>query len=247
MCYTNYKKKKRERKAGMRILIVDDEAEIRRVLRLLLESSGYEALEAQDGREAVRAMRSDRGVDLCIMDVMMPNMSGTEAASEIRKFSAVPILFLTARSFDSDKEAAYASGGDDYIVKPFSAKELLLKVEALTRRYNSYSAKDSDLVDGERLPSGVMLYAERRTVTKNGVRVEMRDKEIDVLIYLAKNRGRAVGANELYEAVWEEMPLASSNNNITVHILNLRRKLEDDPSSPKLIRTVWGKGYQVDL
>ena len=75
----------------------------------------------------------------------------------------------------------------------------------------------------------------------------MRDKEIDVLIYLAKNRGRAVGANELYEAVWEEMPLASSNNNITVHILNLRRKLEDDPSSPKLIRTVWGKGYQVDL
>ncbi|MBR2342759.1 MAG: response regulator transcription factor [Clostridia bacterium] len=230
----------------MRILVVDDEIEIRRVLRLMLENAGYEVFEAQDGAGAVSAMRENRGVDLCIMDIMMPQMSGTEAAAEIRKFSAVPILFLTARSLDSDKEEAYSVGGDDYIVKPFAAKELLLKIEALTRRYNSYSVKDFDLVDGERFVGGVTLYSASRAVTKNGARVELRDKEIEVLIYLAKNRGRAVGASELYRAVWDEMPLPSSSNNITVHILNLRRKLEDDPASPKLIRTVWGKGYQVD-
>lgn len=230
----------------MKILVVDDEREIRQVLRLLLSNAGYEVMEAENGKAAVDTLRANRDIDLCIMDVMMPIMSGTEAASEIRKFSAVPILFLTARSFVSDKELAYSSGGDDYVVKPFSPKELTLKVEALTRRYNAYSAKDSDLVEGERLSCGVVLFEHSRTVTKNGLRVEMRDKEIDVLIYLVKNRSRAVDAAELYQAVWGEIPLPSSGNNVTVHILNLRRKLEDDPSSPKLIRTVWGKGYQID-
>jgi len=230
----------------MRILVVDDEAEIRQVLRLLLQNAGYEVEEAEDGERAISLLREDRGFDLCIMDVMMPVMDGICAVGRIRRFSAVPVLFLTARSFDSDKEAAYSCGGDDYVVKPFSPRELLFKVDAMTRRYNTYSAKDSDQIEGIRLPCGVIVSVESRRVSKNGVLIEMRDKEIDVLIYLVKNRGRVVGAGELYEAVWEEMPLASSGNNVTVHILNLRRKLEDDASSPKLIRTVWGKGYQID-
>ena len=230
----------------MRILIVDDDVEIRRVLRLLLESAGYEIAEAADGAAAVDFLRGDSSVDLCIMDVMMPKMSGIEATAEIRGFSSVPVLFLTAKSFHSDKEAAYTSGGDDYIVKPFAAKELLLKVEALTRRYNFYGEKASEGGDGIRLEGGVVLDTDRREVLKNGLSISMRDKEIDVLIYLAKNRGRAVSSAELYEAVWGEIPLPSSGNNVTVHILNLRRKLEDNSLSPKLIRTVWGKGYQID-
>ena len=230
----------------MRILIVDDDAEIRRVLKLLLTSAGYETSEATDGARAVEMLKEDGTVDLCIMDVMMPNMSGIEATAKIRAFSSVPILFLTAKSFHSDKEAAYTSGGDDYIVKPFAAKELLLKVEALTRRYNFYGEKESEAISGIRLVGGVILDVEGRVVLKNGLPINMRDKEIDVLIYLAKNRGRAISSAELYEAVWGEMPLASSGNNVTVHILNLRRKLEDNSLSPKLIRTVWGKGYQID-
>ena len=230
----------------MKILVVDDEIEIRRVLRLLLENAGYEVIEAGDGCRAVESVRDDRGIDLCIMDIMMPNMTGIQAIEKIREFSAVPVLFLTAKSLESDKEAAYSGGGDDYIVKPFSSRELLMKVEALTRRYNSYSAKGEGRGDVIRLWGGVALMPDLREVTKNGEPVDIRDKEMDVFIYLAKNRGKVINPQDLYAAVWEEKPLPSSNNTITVHILNLRRKLEDNPASPKLIRTVWGKGYQID-
>lgn len=230
----------------MRILVADDEKDIRRVLKLVLESAGYEVVPVRDGAAAVEALRSDATFDLCIMDIMMPKLSGVDATAEIRRFSSVPILFLTARSFDSDKESAYSSGGDDYLVKPFSTKELLMKVEALTRRYNSYGAKDAKLSGAERLEGGVLVNVDTRTVAKNGITLELRDKEIEVLLYLVKNRGRTVSPEELYEAAWGEMPLPSSGNNVTVHILNLRRRLEDNPSSPKIIRTVWGKGYQID-
>ncbi len=230
----------------MRILVADDEKDIRRVLRLVLENAGYEVILVNDGAAAVEHIKADATVDLCVMDIMMPTMSGIEATMEIRRFSSVPVLFLTARSFDSDKESAYSAGGDDYLVKPFSTRELLMKVEALTRRYNSYGAKDAKLSGAERLESGVLVNVDTRTVAKNGITLELRDKEIDVLIYLVKNRGRTVSPEELYEAAWGEMPLPSSSNNVTVHILNLRRRLEDNPSSPKIIRTVWGKGYQID-
>ena len=229
----------------MRILIVDDEIEIRKVLRLLLENAGYEITEAADGARAVEVLMEDPGIDLCIMDIMMPGMSGVEATKKIREFSTIPVLFLTARSLESDKAAAYSGGGDDYLVKPFSSRELLMKVEALTRRYNNYSVRGhgGSVI---RLWGGVLLMPDRREVTKNGTVLELSDKEIDMLIYLAKNRGNPVSPRELYEEVWEEIALASSGNTITVHILNLRRKLEDDPASPKIIRTVWGKGYQID-
>lgn len=230
----------------MRVLVVDDEKDIRQIIRLLLENAGYSVLEAPDGEVAVNLLGEERDVDLVIMDIMMPRLSGVEATARIRNFSTVPVLFLTAKSFDSDKMSAYAAGGDDYLVKPFSAPELLLKVEALTRRYNTYGAKEADSGESIRLGGGVIVIPEKREVMKNGEHIDLRDKEFEVLMYLVKNRGRAIGADELYEAVWGEIPLPSSSNNITVHILNLRRKLEDNSSSPKIIRTVWGKGYQVD-
>lgn len=228
----------------MRILVCDDEREIRNIIKLLLERVGYEVVVAECADAAISFLRANRDVDLCIMDVMMPGKSGVEAVAEIREFSTLPIIFLTAKSLESDKEEAYGAGGDDYIVKPFAARELVMKVEALIRRYTTYSGKEEG--DTLRLPGGVVLNADRRQVMKNGVEIEMRDKELEVLVYLSKNRGRSVSASELYESVWGEMALPSSANTVTVHILNLRRKLEDNPSSPKLIRTVWGKGYQID-
>ncbi|MBQ7326536.1 MAG: response regulator transcription factor [Clostridia bacterium] len=229
----------------MKILIVDDEIEIRKVLRLLLENAGYEIVEASDGAKAVEALLEDPAIDLCVMDIMMPVMSGIEATKKIREFSTIPVLFLTAKSLESDKAAAYSGGGDDYLVKPFSSRELLMKVEALTRRYNNYSVRGhgGSVI---RLWGGVLLIPDRREVTKNGVTIDLSDKEIEMLIYLAKNRGKPVSPKDLYESVWNEISLSSSGNTITVHILNLRRKLEDDPASPKIIRTVWGKGYQID-
>lgn len=230
----------------MKILVVDDEAEIRTILGILLRNAGHTVIEARDGLAAVEAAENDREIDLIIMDIMMPKLSGIDATAEIRRFSNIPILFLTAKSLDSDKERAYAGGGDDYIVKPFSSKELILKVDALTRRYNSYGAKQGNDSDSIALKGGIEIFPAERRVEKNGAEIDVKDRETDLLIYLAENRGRTVSPSELYEKVWGEMSLPSSNNTITVHILNLRRKLEDDPSDPKLIRTVWGRGYRID-
>ena len=229
----------------MKILLADDESEIRNVLRILLANKGYEVLEAANGEEAVKAANENKDIDLCIMDIMMPVMSGVDATAQIRRFSDMPILFLTAKSLDSDKMRAYSSGGDDYIVKPFSPRELLLKVEALTRRYNVYNHKQTD-ADAVRLPYGIIVTPSRREVVKNGETIDIRDKEYEVLLCLIRNRGNVVSAEKIYEQVWGEISLPSSNNTVTVHILNLRRKLEDNSAQPKLIRTVWGKGYQID-
>lgn len=229
----------------MRILLADDEAEIRNVLRLLLSNKGHEVIEASDGETAVKLAHENRDIDLCIMDIMMPRLSGVKATEKIRTFSDVPVLFLTARSLEGDKLSAYESGGDDYIVKPFSPKELLLKVDALTRRYNNYSHKEQDS-DTVKLPHGVSINFTEREILKNGDPVDIRDKEYEVFAYLVKNRGNTVSAKEIYESVWGEIFLPTSNNTVTVHMLNLRRKLEDNPSTPKLVRTVWGKGYQID-
>ena len=228
----------------MKILIVDDEQEIRNVLRLLFENQGYGVIEAGDGAEAVRKVREISDIDLCIMDIMMPKSSGVAATSEIRKFSDVPILFLTAKSLERDKLLAYGAGGDDYVVKPFSPRELLMKVQALSRRYNQYSAKESD-GDSIVLNGGIIIRPSKREVIKNGELLDVRDKEYEILVFLAKNKGKTVSSAEIYEAVWGEMPLPSSNNTVTVHILNLRRKLEVGAAA-KIVRTVWGKGYQID-
>lgn len=230
----------------MRILIVDDEAEIRKILTILLENAGYDVVSASDGLSAVNTLRGDSEVDLCIMDVMMPRMDGVQACAEIRKFSSIPILFLTARSLEEDKEAAYSGGGDDYLVKPFSSKELLMKVEALIRRYTSYKTKPQNLGEEIRLSGGVTVNPEVREAYKNGTLLNLSGREIDFLIFLAKNRGRVVSPKEIYENIWNEVALSSANNTVTVQMLALRRKLEDDPSQPKIIRTIWGKGYQID-
>ena len=230
----------------MKILIADDEKEIRKILRILLESRGHSVTEAANGEEAVDAVTKNGEFDLCIMDIMMPIFSGVDAVQRIRKFSDVPVLFLTAKSLDSDKELAYSSGGDDYLVKPFASAELLMKVDALTRRYNKYGGKADSAQELIKLPFGVTVNPETREVFKFGEPIDVRDKEMDLLLFLATNRARPISSDELYREVWGEMPLPSSANTVTVHILNLRRKLEDEPSSPKIIRTVWGKGYQID-
>ena len=223
----------------IRILAVDDEPDLRSLLRILLKNRGYEVLEAASGREAVELVRSEPRIDLVIMDIMMPGLNGIEACAEIRKFSTVPMLFLTAKSQLADKAEAYASGGDDYLAKPFSQNELMMKVESLTRRYRVYKGKQE--------PVGVMdiiLDEKRGCALRGGQKIELTDKEFAILRFFFQNRGRTMDVQTVYEGVWGEKFLPSSNNTVMVHILNLRKKLEADPANPKLIRTVWGKGYQ---
>ena len=223
----------------IRILAVDDEPDLRSLLRILLKNKGYEVLEAASGQEAVDLVRSEPRIDLVIMDIMMPGLDGVQACSEIRRFSTVPMLFLTAKSQLADKAEAYASGGDDYLAKPFSQNELLLKVESLTRRYRVYKGKEE--------PQAVLditLDESRGCAMRNGQVIDLTDKEFAILRFFFRNRGKTVDVQKVYEGVWGEKYLPSSNNTVMVHILNLRKKLEPDPANPRLIRTVWGKGYQ---
>ena len=223
----------------IRILAVDDEPDLRSLLRVLLTAKGYQVLEAASGTEAVEKLRTEPQIDLVIMDIMMPGLSGVQACAEIRKFSTVPMLFLTAKSQLADKAEAYASGGDDYLPKPFSQNELLMKVESLTRRYRVYKGKQEDS-----LGIDIRLDEDRSCAIRNGQRIELTDKEFAILRFFFRNRGRTLDVQTVYEGVWGEKFLPSSNNTVMVHILNLRKKLEPDPANPKLIRTVWGKGYQ---
>lgn len=230
-------------RANIKILVVDDEADIRRIVRLILENKGYSVCEAANGGAAVEYVKGEK-IDLVLMDIMMPHMSGVEATAKIREFSPVPILFLTAKSLERDKESAYGSGGDDYLVKPFSSAELMMKVESLLRRYIVYKGKEetSEFIS---LSCGIEVDISSRSVRKNGEEIVLREKERDIFFYLLEKRGQTVDSNEIFEAAWQEKALPSSANNVMVNMLGLRKKLEDDPSNPKIIKTVWGKGYQL--
>lgn len=227
-----------------KVLIVDDEPDIRQVVGILLRANGYDTAEAADGAAAVEWMRSDTDIDLMILDIMMPGMDGVAALRAIRQFSAVPALFLTARTQDADKVAAYAGGGDDYLGKPFSQQELLLKVSSLIRRWCVYRGKEK-LANTQTL-GDVTVDLQARAVFKNGQNAGVTDREYEILLYFLAHRGVPVDAKTLYENVWKEQHLPSSTNTVMVHILNLRRKLEDDAAQPRIIKTIWGKGYQID-
>ena len=224
------------------ILIVDDDPDIRNVLNLLLRSD-YETAEAADGFAAVEYIQQNPETDLVILDVMMPGMDGIETCGKIRESSNVPILFLTAKSAEQDRIAAYRSGGDDFLSKPFSQPELLAKVSSLLRRYREYRGKPASMVWNF---GNLEVDLNTRMVRNAGENVPLTDTEYSILECLVKNRGRTVTTQELYESVWNEKFLPGSGNTIMVHVLNLRRKIEEVPSSPRIIRTVWGRGYQVD-
>jgi DNA-binding response OmpR family regulator len=166
-------------------------------------------------------------------------MSGVEACVSMRAITNAPVLFLTAKTQEQDKLQAYANGGDDFLGKPFSQAELLAKVQSLLRRYMVYKGKAP--AEGT-----LELDRKKRAVIKGGEAVDLTDLEMNILDYLLSHRGNSVSVRELYENVWGEKFLSSSTNTVMVHILNLRKKIEEDAANPKIIRTVWGKGYQID-
>lgn len=227
-----------------KILFADDDPEIREALHLLLECEGYETVEAACGEDVLRLL--DDSVDLVILDVMMPVMSGYTVCAEIRKRSTVPILFLTAKSQDSDKTLGFSAGGDDYLVKPFSYNELINRVKALLRRYYVYGSKDAEQNKIIRCCGNIEIDTSQCQVTAGGREIILTDTEYRILLLLASHPKRVYSAQNIYEAVWNEPYLYTSNNTVMVHIRNIRRKLGDDPQNSHTIRTVWGKGYRIE-
>ena len=214
-----------------KILIVDDDQDIREVVSILLGSEGYNVLQTGNGGDAVEMVYADKEIDLVILDIMMPALTGVETCEMIRRRSNVPIMFLTAKSQEKDKIDAYSEGGDDYLVKPFSQAELLMKVKSLLRRYTEYQRVVSQASGVTALNESIRLDSKKRCV---------------IMRYFVEHRGEIVGNKDLYEGVWNGEYRPSDGNTVMVHVLNLRKKLEDDANHPKLIKTIWGKGYKVE-
>lgn len=230
------------------ILVVDDNPEIREIITILLSGESYGVKEANNGADAL-AKLEDCSFDLIILDIMMPGMNGYETCQKIRSVSNCPILFLSARTTDSDKLLGFSSGGDDYLAKPFSYSELLGRAKALIRRYQIYQGKEHAAPDA---PDALLSCGEltiepsRGQAFKNGVPLELTSTEYEMLKLLLSNRGQIFSAQRLYEAVWDEPYYYGANNTVMVHIRNLRQKTERDPKNPTLIKTAWGKGYHCD-
>lgn len=227
-----------------KILFADDDSEIREVLRLLLAGEGYEVLEASSGEQALELL--DDSTDLVILDVMMPGMGGCAACAEIRRQSAVPVLFLTAKSQDSDKTLGFSVGGDDYLVKPFSYTELISRVKAMLRRYCVYGAKQETAAGVIQCCDNVEIDLSRCQVRVDGQEVVLTDTEYRILHLLASHKKKVFSAQNIYESIWNEPYFYTSNNTVMVHIRNIRRKLGDDPQNSRTIRTVWGRGYRIE-
>ena len=227
----------------MKILVVDDEKLLVKGIKFNLENEGYTVDSCYDGEAAVQMAR-ENGYDLIILDLMMPKKDGLAACQEIRMFSTVPILMLTARSEDSDLLMGFESGADDYITKPFKILELKARVRALLRRAGISSASQAENENSAFVmrKGPLTVDTERRSVTKDGVPVELTLKEFDLLTFLMKNAGRIYSRDKLLELVWDYDYMGDTRT-VDVHIRRLREKLEKDPANPVYIITMWGVGY----
>ena len=228
------------------ILIVDDNPEIREIIQILLTGEGFQVHEAANGTQALSQLKENI-FDLIILDIMMPGLNGYQTCVEMRKLTNAPILFLSARTQESDKTLGFSSGGDDYLAKPFSYAELVSRAKALIRRYQIYKGKPKQPAQHSKITYHQLTLDERtQEVTKYGVPVELTDTEYSILLLLLMHPGQIFSTEHLYESIWNEPYYYGANNVIMVHIRNLRRKIEDDPKNPTLIKTVWGRGYRCD-
>ena len=228
-------------KAGKKyILVADDDPQIREIVSLLLSSEGYEILTAEDGLQAAELACPD--IDLYILDVAMPGQSGLLAAAQIRKQFETPIVFLTAYSGESDKVMGFSVGADDYIVKPFSTAELLMRVRAFLRR--SVSSSGPQPQKNQILIADLVLDLDSQTVLKDGQAIALTYTEFRILQLLASHRKKIFSLEHIYQSIWNDN--AVGNDAIMVHIKNIRKKLGDSSRNPVYIKTAWGKGYYID-
>lgn len=223
-----------------KILIVDDEADIRNIVSIYLENNDFETLKADSGSKALEIIKSEK-VELAILDIMMPDMDGITLCIKIREITNIPIIMLSAKDTDMDKVMGLTSGADDYIAKPFNPIELLARVRAQIRRFNEFNIAQ--------INSEILRYDECKLdlnthkLVKNDEEIRLTPTEFKILKLLWVNRGIVFSTEKIFEKIWGEEEF-EVDNTVMVHIRNLRDKIEDDNKKPKYIKTVWGVGYK---
>ena len=223
-----------------KILVLEDEIGIRSFVSINLKREGYEIIEAGSGQEAIEQLSNHPDISIALLDVMLPDMSGIEICKFIRQqFDQIGVIMLTAKGQEEDKLEGFISGADDYMVKPFSIKELLVRVSALIRRVKK---DDNKFKSNEIISDPFVLNIDKRKLYKNGLEIELTPTEFSIVKYLMVNAKKSLSRDQILSEVWGNNYLYDFKI-VDVNIRRIRNKIEDDPSKPKYIQTVWGYGY----
>jgi len=223
------------------VLVVDDEPMIREVMANYLAHDGFEVTEASDGAEAIRQWDSTQP-DLVLLDIMLSGVTGLDVLRHIRKGGSTPVILLTARGAEEDRVTGLELGADDYVVKPFSPREVMARVKSVLRRVRPVEPAGTVIEFG-----GIRIDVVSRSVSKDAVAVEVTRKEFDLLAHLVKHAGEVFTRAQLLEQVWGSSEEWQDPATVTVHISRLRQKLEPNPADPTHLATVYGVGYRLDL
>lgn len=227
----------------MNILVCDDDREIVDAIEIYLNQEGYRVLKAYDGEQALEVLKTE-SVQLVIIDIMMPKLDGIRATIKIRESNSVPVIFLSAKSEDTDKILGLNVGADDYVTKPFNPLELVARVKSNLRRYTSLGSLN---VTNNALfvAGGLCMNDDTKEVTVDGEPVKLTPIEYNILLLLVKNQGRVFSIDQIYENIWNEEAIGADNT-VAVHIQHIREKIEINPKEPRYLKVVWGVGYKVE-
>lgn len=223
-----------------KILVVDDEPMVREVVAAYLQREGFDVDEASTGTRALVSIQ-ESPPDLVVLDVMLPEVDGLSVLTEIRRRGDIPVILLTARTEEPDRVLGLELGADDYVVKPFSPRELVARVRSVLRRA-APTVVSTDVLEFAEL----RIDQQARVVSLSGNPIEMTPKEFDLLAFLAHSPRQVFSRGQLLEHVWDSSADWQDPSTVTVHVRRLRRKLEDDQENPRWIKTVWGVGYKFD-
>jgi len=226
----------------MTVLVCDDDREIVEAIEIYLIQEGLEVKKAYDGQEALDIL-AEGGIDLLIIDVMMPRLDGIRATLQIRKESQIPIIILSAKTEDADKILGLNVGADDYVTKPFNPLELVARVRSQLRR-SSFVASDSDNMAVYQV-DGLEVNDDLKRVTVDGEEVKLTPIEYNILFFLVKNKGKVYSINQIYENIWNAEAIGADNT-VAVHIRHIREKIEINPKEPRYLKVVWGVGYKIE-
>ena len=225
------------------ILVCDDDKEIVDAIEIYLMQEGYGIVKAYNGEEAIEQLKKN-DIKLMIIDIMMPKLDGIRATMKIREYSSIPILFLSAKSEDSDKILGLNIGADDYITKPFNPLELIARVKSHLRRYTKLG---NEVENEENIykAGGLLINDETKEVTVEGEPVKLTPIEYNILLLLVKNQGRVFSIDQIYENIWEEEAIGADNT-VAVHIRHIREKIEINSKEPRYLKGVWGVGCKIE-